>query len=181
MTFCLLCLALCLGMVAHSLLFDRDRGGRILIIEDNPANLELMTYLLGAFGHTVLTAEDGKQGLESARREMPDLIICDVQLPDLDGYEVARWLKSNPELRSTPLVAVTALAMVGDRDRVLAAGFDSYLAKPIDPETFVRQMEVFLQPGHHTTRPVPTEAAAPTPGALAGGGPTILVVDNLPM
>ena len=126
-------------------------GARILIIEDNPANLELMTYLLSTFGHTVLAAEDGSRGLEVARREHPDLIISDVQLPALDGYEVARWLKSDPDLRRTPLVAVTALAMVGDRDRVLAAGFDGYLAKPIDPETFVRQMEVFLRPGHHTT------------------------------
>ncbi len=120
-------------------------GARILIIEDNPANLELMSYLLGAFGHTVLSAEDGRQGLEAVRREQPDLIICDVQLPEMDGYEVARWLKSDAGLRGTPLIAVTALAMVGDRDRMLAAGFDDYLAKPIDPETFVRQMENFLQ------------------------------------
>jgi CheY-like chemotaxis protein len=119
-------------------------GARVLIIEDNPANLELMTYLLGAFGHTVVAAEDGRQGLEAARREQPDLIVCDVQLPALDGFEVARCLKSDPRLRTTPLVAVTALAMVGDRDRVLAAGFDGYLAKPINPETFVGQMEVFL-------------------------------------
>jgi len=131
-------------------------GARILIIEDNPANLELMTYLLSTFGHTVLAAANGQQGLEAARREHPDLIICDVQLPDIDGFEVARWLKSNPDLRTTPLVAVTALAMVGDRDRVLAAGFDGYLAKPIDPETFVRQMEVFLRPGHHTIPPSPS-------------------------
>jgi CheY-like chemotaxis protein len=121
-------------------------GARILIIEDNPANLELMTYLLSTFGHTVLAAEDGHQGIEAARREQPDLIICDVHLPDIDGYEVARCLKSDPQLHTTPLIAVTALAMVGDRDRVLAAGFDSYLAKPINPETFVRQMEVFIQP-----------------------------------
>ena len=73
-------------------------SARVLIIEDNPANLELMTYLLGAFGHTVLAAEDGHHGLEAASREQPDLIICDVQLPDIDGYEVARRLESDPEL-----------------------------------------------------------------------------------
>src|SRR5438128_2256088 len=100
-----------------------------------------MAYLLRIFGHTVAAAEDGRQGIEAAHREHPDLIVCDVQMPDMDGYEVARHLKSDPELRATPLVAVTALAMVGDRDRVLAAGFDGYLAKPINPETFVRQME----------------------------------------
>ncbi len=126
-------------------------AARVLIIEDNPANLELMTYLLGAYGHTVFTAQDGRRGLEAARREHPDLIICDVQLPEMDGYEVARWLKSDAELRHVPLVAVTALAMVGDRDRVLAVGFDGYLTKPINPETFVRQIEIYLWwPNHHT-------------------------------
>jgi two-component system cell cycle response regulator len=156
-------------------------GARVLILEDNPANLELMTYLLRAFGHTVLAAEDGRLGLAAARREQPDLIICDVQLPEMDGYEVARWLKSDPRLRTVPLVAVTALAMVGDRDRVLAAGFDGYLAKPIDPETFVRQMEGFLRPGQHTTPPPPATTAVPAPAGPAPPGPTILVVDNLPV
>jgi len=101
-------------------------AARVLIIEDNPANLELMAYLLGAYGHTVFTAQDGRQGLEAARREHPDLIICDVQLPEMDGYEVARWLKSDAELRHVPLVAVTALAMVGDchaARRLLAARY----------------------------------------------------------
>jgi two-component system cell cycle response regulator len=155
-------------------------AARILIIEDNPANLELMTYLLGAFGHTVLAAEDGRRGLEVARGERPDLIVCDVQLPDMDGYEVARRLKSDPELRTTPLVAVTALAMVGDRDRVLAAGFDGYLAKPINPETFVRQMEVYLRSEERKTPAAHAAAAAHVPAPLSQG-PTILVVDNLPV
>jgi two-component system cell cycle response regulator len=155
-------------------------GARVLIVEDNPANLELMTYLLGAFGHTVLAAQTGRGGLEAARRARPDLIVCDVQLPDIDGYEVARWLKSDPVLRTTRLVAVTALAMVGDRDKVLAAGFDGYLAKPINPETFVQQMEVFLRPVHHTTAPLISWAAA-TGTAPPVGEPTILVVDNLPV
>jgi CheY-like chemotaxis protein len=113
-------------------------GARVLIIEDNSANLGLMTYLLSAFGHTVFGAEDGHRGLEAARREHPDLIICDVQLPDVDGYQVARWLKSEAEMRTIPLVAITALAMVGDRDRVLGAGFDGYLAKPINPEAEIK-------------------------------------------
>ena len=119
-------------------------GARILIVEDNPANLELMTYLLQAFGHTVLTAETGLDGLEMTRREHPDLVVCDVQLPDVDGCEIARRLRSDPVSRAIPLVAVTALAMVGDRGRILAAGFNGYLPKPIDPETFVRQIEAFL-------------------------------------
>jgi two-component system cell cycle response regulator len=158
-------------------------GARILIIEDNPANLELMTYLLSAFGHTVLTAEDGHRGLEAARGERPDLIVCDVQLPDMDGHEVARWLKSDPQMCATPLVAVTALAMVGDRDRVLAAGFDGYLAKPINPEKFVRQMETYLRPDFvacgvwRVAREEESSARATRHAPRAA----ILVVDNLPV
>src|ERR1700733_7277587 len=101
---------------------------RILIIEDNRDNLELMTYLLSARGHTVVTAEDGICGLEAAIRDTPDLVICDLQLPDIDGFDVARQLRRiSASISSIPLVGVTALAMVGDRDRVLTAGFDAYL------------------------------------------------------
>lgn len=153
---------------------------RILVIEDNPTNLDLMIYLLTAFGHTSLTARNGEAGLEAAQREHPDLIICDIQLPILDGYEVARWLKSHPDLRTIPLVAVTALAMVGDRDRVLAAGFDGYIAKPIEPQTFVAQVEHFLQHARGAAPLAPTLATnwvAPSPSRRA----TILVVDNLPV
>lgn len=116
---------------------------RILIIEDNPVNLELMTYLLTAFGHTVMTAGNGEDGLEAAARENPDIIICDIHLPKMDGYEVARRLRQSktPTLQAMPLVAVTALAMVGDREKGIAAGFDSYIAKPIVPGTFVREVE----------------------------------------
>jgi CheY-like chemotaxis protein len=118
---------------------------RILIIEDNPANLELMRYLLQSFGHTVLTAADGEIGVEMVRRERPDLVLCDVQLPKLDGIGVARAVRSDPDLRLVPLVAVTAFAMVGDRDRLLRAGFDGYLPKPITPETFLNDIETFLR------------------------------------
>ena len=125
--------------------------GRFLVIEDNPQNLELMSYLLRAFGHTVLPASDGAEGIELARQEKLDLIICDVHLPVMDGYEVAQYLKRHPLLRQIPLVAVTALAMVGDREKVLSAGFDGYIDKPIDPEAFVRQIEAFMlkKPGKH--------------------------------
>lgn len=121
---------------------------RILVIEDDATSMELMVYLLQAFGHTPLRACDGAEGLEIAAGQMPDLVICDIQLPVADGYEVARRLKGSPILCRIPLVAVTALAMVGDRDRVLAAGFDGYIAKPIAPETFVQQVEAFLAPEH---------------------------------
>ena len=119
-------------------------AGRILVIEDNPLNLELITYLLQAFHYTVFSATDGGEGLEIAARERVDLIICDVHLPKLDGYEVALRLKEHPELQKTPLIAVTALAMVGDREKLLAAGFDGYISKPITPEIFVGQVEEFM-------------------------------------
>jgi len=106
---------------------------RVLLIEDNAANMELMTYLLQAFGHATLAARDGKEGLEIAQREDPDLIVCDIQLPVMNGYEVARRIKADPALRNIPLVAVTAYAMVDDRRKTLAAGFDGYLTKPIAP------------------------------------------------
>ncbi len=136
---------------------------RILIIEDKQANLDLMSYLLRAFGHTLLTVADGEAGLESARREGPDLIICDVQLPGTDGYGVARQLKSEAALRAIPLVAVTALAMVGDREKLLTSGFDGYLAKPIAPESFVQQIDTYLPPGLRSVRvPLASLAASAT-------------------
>ncbi|MBX3027844.1 response regulator [bacterium] len=113
---------------------------RILVIEDDPASLELMRYLLHAFGHEVRLAMDGMAGLSSAHRERPEIIVCDVQLPDVDGLEIARRLKADPAMRDIPLVAVTASAMVGDRRSVLAAGFDLYIAKPIVPPAFVEQI-----------------------------------------
>ena len=128
----------------------------ILVIEDNPANLELMMYLLHAFGYMALTATGGAEGLEIARRERPDLILCDIGMPGMSGLDVAREIRGDPALRGTLLVAVTALAMVGDREQILAAGFDGYIAKPIDPEKFVGQVESYLAksvPGKET-RPV---------------------------
>ena len=125
---------------------------RILVIEDNPTNLQLMVYLLQAFGHTPLEAGDGETGLELIHQERPDLILCDIHLPGMDGFEVASQLKSHRTLRLIPRVAVTALAMVGDRDRILSAGFDGYITKPITPETFVSQVEAFLS-DNHTAHP----------------------------
>ncbi len=153
--------------------------GRILVIEDNPTNLELMVYLLNAFGYEVLSAVDGESGIESARRNAPDLVICDIGLPKLDGYGVAAYLKGHPALQKTPLLAVTALAMVGDRDKVLAAGFDGYVPKPIEPETFVRQVERFLPSSH----PAPQLSVAQSNSArptYSGARAKILVVDNNP-
>lgn len=150
---------------------------RILIIEDNPTNLQLMSYLLRAFGHTPLEAEDGEEGLALARREALDLIICDMALPKLDGYEVARQLKGDAVLREVPLVAVTAFAMVGDREKVLAAGFDGYIAKPINPQTFVAEVEAFLPSAQHGTARSP-HAMTAAPETTVPHRATILMVDN---
>ncbi len=152
---------------------------RILIIEDNPTNLQLMSYLLRAFGHEVLTASRGEDGIETVRREAPDLVVCDVQLPGIDGLEVARRLAQHPASRRIPLVAVTALAMVGDRDRVMAAGFDSYIAKPIEPQLFVKEIESFLSAGQPEASPESRpETTSPPRAAAHGKRLRVLVVDN---
>lgn len=119
-------------------------AARVLLIEDNRPSRELMSYLLHAFGHTPMEANNGVDGLEAIRRERPDLVVCDIDLPRLDGYSLAGRAKSDPEICDIPLLAVTALAMVGDRDRALRAGFDGYISKPIEPETFVQEIERFL-------------------------------------
>lgn len=132
----------------------------ILIIEDDPASLALMAYLLGTFGHAVLVATAGEEGLMLIMRHRPDLIICDLRLPGIDGLEVARQIKANPVLSKIPLIAVTAYAMVGDREKVLAAGFDGYIAKPLAPETFVTQIDSYLPPLLRTTSAVHTISQA---------------------
>lgn len=151
---------------------------KILIIEDNAANLDLMIYILAAFGHTTCAARSGEEGLELAATQTPDLIVCDIQLPKIDGYEVLKQLKHDAVLREIPVIAVTAMAMVGDRDSVLAAGFDGYLAKPIDPELFARQIDPWLS-APSSMRAVPGAGAVandPPPSAHA----TVLAVDNVP-
>jgi CheY-like chemotaxis protein len=117
----------------------------ILLIDDNPTNVEMMSYLLSAFGYSVQGAHSGAQGLDMAHRAPLDLIICDVLMPVIDGYEVARQLGADPVLSAIPLVAVTALAMVDDRCKIIDSGFDGYIAKPIDPETFVSEVATFLR------------------------------------
>lgn len=117
---------------------------RILIVEDNRANFAVLDYLLRAHGYTVLAAGNGREALELLAREPVDLVLCDMQMPVMDGFEFARHKRADARLASIPLLAVTASSMAGDRSRVLAAGFDDYFAKPIDPETFVGAMERHL-------------------------------------
>ena len=118
----------------------------ILIIEDNEQNLYLATFILEKHGHTVSAARDGEHGIQLAERIRPALILLDIQLPVMDGYAVAAELRRNPALAQTPIVAVTSYAMAGDRERVLAAGCNGYIEKPINPETFMNEALSFLPP-----------------------------------
>lgn len=154
---------------------------RILVIEDNPDNLDLVSYLLEAYGHTVIAAADGETGIETARRELPDLVACDIHLPGVDGYAVASALKADPALCDTPVVALTALAMVGDREKILAADFDGYITKPIDPHLVVAQIDAFLRPDLRGTPPQSGSAQSHAPAEPAPAkGAVILVVDDAP-
>ena len=128
-------------------------AARILIIEDNAANLELVRYLLAHSGYTVLMARDGAQGVALARQERPDLIVCDLQMPVLDGYQVLAQLRERPDTVGTRIVALTAFSMPYDRERVMTAGFDGYLSKPIEPQKFVAQIGAYLPPELRSTRP----------------------------
>jgi CheY-like chemotaxis protein len=125
---------------------------RVLIVEDNPANLDLVRYLLESHGYATLVATDGEQGLRIAREEHPDLILCDLQMPVMNGYTMLRRLRADPSFRSTIVIAVTAFSMPGDRGAALTAGFQGYLPKPIDPERFVQQIEAYLPAGSRAAR-----------------------------
>jgi len=118
----------------------------ILVVEDNKASSDLMAYLLKAAGHTVMTCSDGADAIAIAAREQPRVIVMDLQLDRMSGLEAAAVLAADPKLRTIPRVAVTAYAMVGDRDRVLKAGFQGYIAKPIEPTTFAAQIKAFFVP-----------------------------------
>lgn len=117
---------------------------KILLIEDNEQNRYLTKFLLEHRGYEVLLADSGPRGIEIAAAAVPALILLDIQLPGMDGHAVARVLKADPKLRTIPIIAVTSYAMVGDREKCMAAGAEGYIEKPIDPDTFVDEVERFL-------------------------------------
>ena len=117
----------------------------VLVVEDNPANLSLATFLLQSAGHVVLAARDAENGLALARAEQPDLILMDIQLPGMDGLEATAILKSDESTRAIPVIALTALAMKGDEQRILAAGCDGYIAKPLAYKEFLATISARLQ------------------------------------
>lgn len=118
----------------------------ILLIEDNEQNRYLATFLLERHGYTVVSAADGRHGIELAQTLSPAMILLDIQLPGMDGHAVAQALRDIASLQDTPIVAVTSYAMVGDRERSLAAGCTGYIEKPINPETFVHEIASFGLP-----------------------------------
>jgi two-component system, cell cycle response regulator DivK len=120
-------------------------SNRILLVEDNEQNRYLATFLLENAGYVVRHAPNGRLALEAAAAEKPDLILMDIQMPEMDGYEAARRLLATPGLSGVPLVAITSYAMVGDRERALSNGFADYIEKPIDPDLFIHQIRAFLR------------------------------------
>ena len=116
----------------------------IIVIEDNEQNLYLVTFILEKSGYRVVPARNGRAGIDLSCETNPALILLDIQLPVMDGYAVARELRKNPALADIPIVAVTSYAMTGDREQALAAGCTGHIEKPINPETFIADIEKYL-------------------------------------
>ena len=120
-------------------------SGRILVIEDNMDNMTLIADVLLSLNYKVIQAADGEQGVQKAISEHPDLILMDLSLPRLDGWKATRQIKAHPDLRQIPIIALTAHAMAGDRERALEAGCDDYLSKPINLRELANKLEVYLK------------------------------------
>lgn len=118
----------------------------VLIVEDNDLNMKLFRDLLEANGYRTLHTSNGLEVMDIARVHKPDLILMDIQLPEISGLQVTRWLKDDPDLKSIPVVAVTAFAMKGDEERILTGGCEAYLAKPIGAAEFIVTVRRFLEP-----------------------------------
>lgn len=117
---------------------------RVLVIEDNEDNMKLISFILEKNGYDTIKAGSGREGIEVALTEQPDFILLDIQLPDMDGLEVIKALRQSDTCSGIPTIAVTSYAMSGDRDRLLAAGCNGYIEKPIDPETVVSEIRQVL-------------------------------------
>ena len=117
---------------------------RVLVVEDNAANMRLATFLLESAGHAVLGATDAETGLTLAREEQPDIVLMDIQLPGMDGLQAATLLKQDEATRAIPVIALTALAMKGDEERIRAAGCDGYIAKPLSYRDFLATVSTHL-------------------------------------
>ena len=131
---------------------------KVLVVEDNELNMKLFHDLLEAHDIDVIALRDGRLVLETARTEKPDVILMDIQLPEVSGLEVTGWLKSDPELKSIPVIAVTSFAMKGDEQRFREGGCDDYISKPISILTFMETIRKYL--------PSPAGSEAPPPSDL---------------
>jgi two-component system cell cycle response regulator DivK len=116
----------------------------VLVVEDNELNMKLFHDLLEAQGYSILQTRDGLEALKIAREHMPDLILMDIQLPEVSGLEVTKWLKEDNRLKSIPVIAVTAFAMKGDEEKIREGGCEAYIAKPISVSSFLQTIERFL-------------------------------------
>ncbi len=121
-----------------------DNGKTVLVVEDNDLNMKLFHDLLEAHGYNILQTKDGMEALRMAREHRPDLILMDIQLPEVSGLEVTKWIKEDDELKSIPVVAVTAFAMKGDEEKIREGGCEAYIAKPISVTNFLETVERFL-------------------------------------
>jgi two-component system cell cycle response regulator DivK len=117
----------------------------VLIVEDNELNMKLFNDLLEAHGYRVLQTREGLSALDIAREHKPDLILMDIQLPEVSGIEVTKWLKEDDELRAIPVIAVTAFAMKGDEEKIREGGCEAYISKPISVASFLEQIDGFLK------------------------------------
>lgn len=142
---------------------------RVLVVDDNRANLDLIVYLLQAYGYDVTGCSSAPLALKELEEHEFNAALVDMLMPEIDGFEFARRVRADERLKNLPLIAITALAMVGDRERILGAGFDGYIAKPIDPERFIPQMLAFVSEA--VRRRLKRGATSE--------GPLILVVDDV--
>lgn len=117
---------------------------RVLIVEDNELNMKLFHDLLEAHGYSTLQTRDGMEALKLARLHRPDLILMDIQLPEVSGLEVTKWIKEDDELKAIPVIAVTAFAMKGDEEKIREGGCEDYIAKPISVTKFLESVQKFL-------------------------------------
>ncbi|MBV8491611.1 MAG: response regulator [Candidatus Eremiobacteraeota bacterium] len=156
-------------------------AARILVLDDNATNRELMSYLLRSYGYGAEGVADGFAALDALRAAAYDLVLVDMLMPGMDGYEFAQRFRSDASMRRVPLVAVTALAMPGDRERILSSGFDGYISKPIDPPSFVTTVERYLSDDLRVdSGPRISSANGEQSSAREGHGPVILAVDDVP-
>lgn len=126
---------------------SKEKQGKILVVDDNTDSRELVVKILRAKGHELLEAVDGEDALEKVAAELPDLILMDISLPKIDGHEVTRRLKCNEKFSSIPIIALTAHAMKGDREKALASGCEDYISKPINIHEFYDRIKVYLKCG----------------------------------